>query len=265
MNSRSNERHKVDTMWKDYLETRSVIARDLIVSAYKPLVERIAREIMLKKPSNFEKDDLVQAGMIGLVTAVERFDPTKGAKFSTYAPLRVRGSIYDEINSMDWTPRLVRESIKAVIRAQELHYKKSSTTPTDEELSKIIYDHFGKDLSPEKVSLARQQYNRTYIHAIDHAATISHEEKEVSKSRHLFIEDFNSESITDEDIREIIRQKCSSLERHVLYGIFFEEKSMKKLAQEFDMSLSKISQAKKDGIAKVKTSIQEYVTELRES
>src|SRR5690606_734523 len=92
------EKHysSLDSAWKRYKENNDLEARDFIIKSYTPLVEGTARRIFAKRPWIFDLEDLKQAGMIGLVNAVERYDPERGILFGTYAPMRIVGSIYDE-------------------------------------------------------------------------------------------------------------------------------------------------------------------------
>src|SRR3990167_11291192 len=89
-----------------------------IIKEYAPMVKYVANRIALRLPPHIEVDDLISVGIIGLIDAIEKYDPSRGAKFKTYAEFRVRGSILDELRSMDWVPRSVRQkasSLDAVI------------------------------------------------------------------------------------------------------------------------------------------------------
>ncbi|TVQ70990.1 MAG: RNA polymerase sigma factor FliA [Oceanospirillales bacterium] len=88
-----------------------------LLEQYTPLVKRIAQHLLLRLPSSVVLDDLVQAGMIGLLEAAKRFDPSKGASFDTYAGIRIRGSIIDEVRRGDWTPRSVHRNGRRVTEA----------------------------------------------------------------------------------------------------------------------------------------------------
>lgn len=88
-----------------------------LLEQYTPLVKRIAQHLMLRLPSSVVLDDLVQAGMIGLLEAAKRFDPSKGASFDTYAGIRIRGAIIDEVRRGDWTPRSVHRNGRRVTEA----------------------------------------------------------------------------------------------------------------------------------------------------
>lgn len=88
-----------------------------LVEQYAPLVKRIARHLMARLPSNVVLDDLVQAGMVGLLEATAKYDPGKGASFETYAGIRIRGAIIDEVRRGDWTPRSVHRNGRRVSEA----------------------------------------------------------------------------------------------------------------------------------------------------
>ena len=101
-----------------------------LLEQYTPLVKRIAQHLLLRLPSSVVLDDLVQAGMIGLLEAAKRFDPGKGASFDTYAGIRIRGAIIDEVRRGDWTPRSVHRNGRRVteaIRAVEFRTGRDAT------------------------------------------------------------------------------------------------------------------------------------------
>ena len=89
---------------------------DLVV-LHEPLVKRIAYHLMSRLPASVQADDLIQAGMIGLIEASRKFDPEQGASFETYAGIRIRGSMLDEIRRTDWTPRSVHRKAREVAEA----------------------------------------------------------------------------------------------------------------------------------------------------
>lgn len=91
--------------------------KDEIILEYAPLVRYIAQKIASRLPPNIELDDMISCGVIGLMDAIEKFDPTRDNKFKTYAEFRIRGAILDELRSQDWVPRSVREKAKIVEKA----------------------------------------------------------------------------------------------------------------------------------------------------
>lgn len=250
-------RSRLDEAWQQYHSTGDPDAKALIVKSYMPLVERIARDIMRKKPSNFEKEDLVQAGVIGLMNAIDRFEPERGILFSTFAPLRVRGAIYDEINGMDWTPRLVRERIKLVIRATETHFRENQHTPSSEEIA-LITEDMGKPLTPAQVREAQEQANKTHVHAVDNTTVIETEERQTGVGLDMSTE---YQGATLEEIVQlrdrrskvwtIIRNTCTEEEIRILVDIFYYEKSMRAIAEETGLPASKVSEIKKRALKKI--------------
>lgn len=149
-------------LWVTYKENPTESLQTQLLEKYTPLVHKIAGGFTHKRPSVLDYDDLVQAGRVGLLDAIKKFDPDneKGAQFQTYATFRVRGAILDEINHMDWTPRSVRQNIKEVIRTIEKHYTETGQEPTVEEIASKT------SLGEEETKLALIQMQKTYmVHA----------------------------------------------------------------------------------------------------
>src|SRR6187402_3612732 len=108
--------------------------RDQLIMDYAPLIRFVAQRIAARLPSNIDIDDLISAGVIGLMDAIEKYDPTRDNKFKTYAEFRIRGAILDELRSQDWVPRSVREKAKVVEKAYAKLEKDLGRSATDEEM-----------------------------------------------------------------------------------------------------------------------------------
>jgi RNA polymerase sigma factor FliA len=158
MNFKKNNPEEVEALWNEYFKTRSPKTVSKLSSAYEPLVRKIVSVYLKKRPANLEYDDLFQAGRMGLLDAISRFDPSNGASFKTYASIRIRGSIIDEINSMDWTPRSVRKNIKTVIRSIEKYYEHEHN---ESELISLISQD--TEFNEETISRVMTQINKTYM------------------------------------------------------------------------------------------------------
>ena len=117
---------------KDYRSTVDPKVKDEIILEYAPLVRYIAQKIASRLPPNIELDDMISCGVIGLMDAIEKFDPTRDNKFKTYAEFRIRGAILDELRSQDWVPRSVREKAKVVEKAYAQLEKDLGRPATDE-------------------------------------------------------------------------------------------------------------------------------------
>ena len=103
-----------ERLWIEYNHSKSGVIREQIIIEYVPLVKVVAGRLAIYLGSNVEYDDLVSYGIFGLIDAIDKYDYGKGIKFETYASLRIRGAILDQIRKMDWIPRSVRQKQKAI-------------------------------------------------------------------------------------------------------------------------------------------------------
>jgi len=125
----------VAELWEEYKSTGSVEARNRLVLHYSPLVKFVAGRVSSGLPHNVDQADLVSYGMFGLIDAIDKFDLERGFKFETYAISRVRGSIIDELRSIDWVPRSVRAKARSVERTYAKLENELRRTPTDAEVA----------------------------------------------------------------------------------------------------------------------------------
>src|ERR1700748_1505209 len=109
--------------------------KDKLIMEYAPLIRFIAQKIAVRLPSNIELDDLISSGVIGLMDAIEKYDPTRDNKFKTYAEFRIRGSILDELRAQDWVPRSIRDKAKMLDRATLELEAQLGRIPSDEEIA----------------------------------------------------------------------------------------------------------------------------------
>ena len=107
----------MEEIWERLLVHHDPSAREELILSYAPLVKRVVGRMMMTLSSAVEYDDLLSYGIIGLIDAIEKFDPERGFKFETYAVNRIRGTIYDELRALDWIPRSVRQKAKQLEKA----------------------------------------------------------------------------------------------------------------------------------------------------
>ncbi|MBM7555364.1 FliA/WhiG family RNA polymerase sigma factor [Halanaerobacter jeridensis] len=151
-----------EELWAKYKEDGSQSAREKLILDYVPLVKHIVGKVMISIPDKYSFDDLVNYGILGLMDALERFDPQRGIKFSTYAVPRIKGSIYDEVRKDDWVPQSVRKKSKQFSTALIKLEKELGRKPTDEEIKEELdlnSKQYQKMLSqiniPENISLEK--------------------------------------------------------------------------------------------------------------
>ena len=109
--------------------------RDEVIKEYAPMIKYVANRIALRLPPHIEVDDLISVGVLGLIDAISKYDSTRGAKFKTYAEFRVRGAILDELRSMDWVPRSVRQKASTMDAIVQKLQAQLGRPPEDEEIA----------------------------------------------------------------------------------------------------------------------------------
>ena len=173
---KKKDQSNVDEIWREYKRTGEQLLRNKLIERYLPLVRYIAERLLAKLPQNIEFDDLQSAGIFGLMDAVDGFDIHRGVKFETYCTTRIRGAILDELRSLDWVPRIVRNKANRIDQAWkglevelggEMHSTRCevlglSDAPTEETLLEDLSPHVthihqgtGSHVSPE-VHIARK-------------------------------------------------------------------------------------------------------------
>ncbi len=114
MGSAFLEQKTEEELWAEYRENRSPEIREFFIRQYAPLVKYVAGKVAVGMPDSVEFDDLVGFGVFGLLDAIDKFDSRKNVKFKTYAVTRIRGAIFDELRSIDWIPRSVRQKSREI-------------------------------------------------------------------------------------------------------------------------------------------------------
>jgi RNA polymerase sigma factor for flagellar operon FliA len=126
------------TVWTDFQRTRDPALRNRLVVQYSPLVKYVAGRMRSRLPHSVDQDDLVSDGVLGLMDAIERFDPGRGLSFQTFAVPRIRGAIIDGLRSMDFVPRSVRDKVRIVQQATTKLEERLGRLPDDEEVAREV-------------------------------------------------------------------------------------------------------------------------------
>jgi RNA polymerase sigma factor for flagellar operon FliA len=130
--------HSVEQLWQRFKRSGDADARNRLVLQYSPLVKYVAGRVRSGLPSLVDQNDLVSDGVIGLMDAIDKFDPDRGLQFQTYAVSRIRGAIVDGLRSGDWVPRSVREKVRDIDGAQARLENKLGRAPTDAEVAEEL-------------------------------------------------------------------------------------------------------------------------------
>ncbi len=228
----------LERTWEEYRATGSAELRNRLVVHYLPLVRYNSERIGAKLPDEVEVQDLMSAGVFGLVDAIDSFDPERGVKFETYCAPRIRGAILDELRSMDWVPRLVRSRAHRLDTATRLLQAQTGRTPTREELAdhlRLPKDEFERVMRDSKavtqVSLSRKQYE----------TDSSREVREID----VLIDHRGSDPLEEaerRDLRDLMTRGLSRAERLILILYYYEQMTMKEIGMTLDLSESRVSQ-----------------------
>lgn len=232
--------------------------RDSMMLEYFSLVKIVAKKMATRLPASVEYDDLVSAGLIGLMQAIERFKPEKGFKFKTYAEFRIRGAMIDELRTQDWCPKGMRQKAKQFERICEKLRLKKGRRATDKEvcsalhLSKEKYEQLVRDVNTlEQMNLAG------YIRAggdEDRTQTTI----ELVPDTHEGVNPF--EEANRHDVRDKIEKGLRHLpetERMVLSLYYFEDLNLKEIGKRLQLSESRVCQLHSKAISQLKQSLAE--------
>jgi RNA polymerase sigma factor for flagellar operon FliA len=154
-------------LWRRYKATADDKARERLVVAYSPLVKYVAGRMASGLPAHVEESDLISYGLVGLISAIERFEPERDVKFETYAITRIKGAIIDELRSLDWVPRSVRSRAREIERANSKLEHQLQRAPTDDEMAGEL------TMSVEEFQEALLQISNSTVAALDELWTVS--------------------------------------------------------------------------------------------
>ncbi|NTV95344.1 MAG: RNA polymerase sigma factor FliA [Thiobacillus sp.] len=235
--------------------TEGLTDKDAVIRAHLPLVKRIAYHLMSRLPASVEADDLIQAGLIGLLDAVERFDDSQGAHFETYATQRVRGAMLDELRESDWASRTVRKASRQIESAIHALQQRLQRPPTEQEiagqLGLDINDYFGLLNDTRGAQLVYYED----LHASENDDFLDRFVDE------LAIGPF--EMLSDHDFKKALTQAVIELpdREKMLMGMYYEqEMNFKEIGAVLGVSESRICQLHGQAIARLRGFLRDWVS-----
>ena len=154
-------------LWRRYKSSADEKARERLVVAYSPLVKYVSGRMASGLPAHVEEADLISYGLVGLISAIERFEPERDIKFETYAITRIKGSIIDELRSLDWVPRSVRAKAREIEKTNSKLEHQFQRAPTDEEMAAAL------ELSVDDFQEQLLQISNSSVAALDELWTVS--------------------------------------------------------------------------------------------
>lgn len=249
----------LEKLWKAYKFDGDQNSRDEIIRECIPLVKGSANRLATFASPSHDKEDLVSAGIIGLLDAIEKYNPTKGASFKTYAGWRIRGAILDEVRALDWVPRSVREKAK---KLEKVYYELEQNMlrpPSEEEIAGNL------GISLNELHKTLSEVSCTAMLMLDEIC----QDKENEDSVRNCIKDPKSASPIDKlvhgETKRILGEAINALpeqEKMTITLYYYEELTMKEVGKVLNVSESRICQIHSSAIIRLRSRLKDLQTSL---
>ena len=249
----------VQKWWKRFNKSRAPDARNRLMEHYLPIVKYTADRLHAKLPEEVDLDDLISAGIFGLMDAIEAFDETRGVKFETYCSPRIRGAILDELRSMDWVPRLVRSRGHKLGQATRALEAELGRKPTERELAKrmrLTKSEFHK-LRRDAYAVGLVSLSRKWFETDSHKDVREIDVLQDKRSDDPF------RAAQRKDLKDLVTRGLSRAERLIVVLYYFEEMTMKEIGETLDLSESRVSQMHSAVLERLRHQLEKRQKELR--
>ena len=246
-----------DKLWSEYQKKPTQEIREQLILAYAQLVKVVAGRLSMYLGHNVEYDDLVSYGIFGLIDAIDKFDMEKNVKFETYASLRIRGAILDQIRKMDWIPRTVRQRQRKIDEAIKQVEMRTGKTATDEEIAAEL------GVSEEELVNWQSQLKVTNVVSLSEFEEQGQEPaiETVNKNRFSQPEEVIEEAELKQKLIEAL-DMLTEKERRVIELYYYEELTLKEISFVLEVSESRISQLHTKALLKMRKKIGAYMNIL---
>ncbi len=251
-------------LWQEYRRNRDEKLRDRLILTYAPLVKYVAGRLGSGLPAHVEEGDLVSYGLLGLIGAIERYDPDRDVKFETYAIARIKGSIIDELRALDWVPRSVRARARDIERAVAELESKLGRAPNDDEIATKL------GLTEDELEDSLTEISRSSIAALDELWTVSAGGDQIALID--TIEDTQGPepqtALAQTELREAMADAIARLperEKLVVTLYYYEELTLREIGEVLGVTESRVSQLHTKAILRLKARLGGSPATVRES
>jgi RNA polymerase sigma factor for flagellar operon FliA len=234
--------------------------REEVIIRYSPMIKYVANRIAMRLPPHIEVDDLISVGVLGLMDAITKYDSSRGAKFKTYAEFRVRGAILDELRSLDWVPRSIRQKASAVEKVVRSLESKLRRLPEDEEVAKEM------DMSLDQFYRTLDETKSVPVFSLEDLG-IAKESGEQQSLLDCLAGNADADPQTQIrliELKEIIAKAIDTLpekERLMVSLYYYEELTMKEIGAVLDITESRVSQIHSKAVLHLRTKLKAIIAD----
>ena len=241
-------------LWAAFREKRTPQIREQIIIEYSQLVKLVAGRLSMYLGYTVEYEDLVSYGIFGLIDAIDKFDCDKNVKFETYASLRIRGAILDQIRKMDWIPRTVRQKQKKIDEAIRVIETRTGKNASDEEIASEL------GLSEDELLGWQSQLKITNVVSLNEYVEQGTEPVMETRGNSHFIQP--EELIEQNELKEMLSKAMEQLtekESKVILLYYYEDMTLKEISRILEVSESRISQLHTKALSKMQKTMGSYM------
>ncbi len=243
-------------LWKRYKESGDPRARERLVLAYAPLVKYVAGRMSSGLPAHVEEADLISYGLLGLISAIERFEPEREIRFETFAITRIKGSIIDELRSLDWVPRSVRAKAREIERANAKLEHQLHRAPTDAEMAEAL------ESTVEEFQESLVKISNSSVVALDELWTVS----DSSGDQVSLLDTIQDQTAVDPaqemdltDMKDRLADAIARLperEKLVVALYYYENLTLREIGEVLGVTESRVSQLHTKAVLRLKSRLQ---------
>ncbi len=244
-------------LWRRYKDQGDNSARERLVVAYSPMVKFVAGRLGAGLPSHVEDADLISYGLVGLIGAIERFEPERGIKFETFAMTRIRGAIIDELRSLDWVPRSVRSRAREIEAAQAKLEHELQRAPTEAELASKL------NLTEAELQSALLEIANSSVYALDELWTVSDSSGDQVSLLDTIADEGAAdpqEALATTEVKDRLTEAIGGLperEQLVVALYYYENLTLREIGEVLGVTESRVSQLHTKAVMRLKSHLQQ--------
>jgi RNA polymerase sigma factor FliA len=244
-------------LWRRYKDQGDNTARERLVVAYSPMVKFVAGRLGAGLPSHVEDADLISYGLVGLIGAIERFEPERGIKFETFAMTRIRGAIIDELRSLDWVPRSVRSRAREIEQAQAKLEHELQRAPSEAELAAKL------NMTEEELQSALLEIANSSVYALDELWTVSDSSGDQVSLLDTIADDGAAdpqEALATTEVKDRLTEAIGGLperEQLVVALYYYENLTLREIGEVLGVTESRVSQLHTKAVMRLKSHLQQ--------